>query len=589
MDERTRRLLNSSETIKAFLPLITEGFVQFYGEEERENIEEKFKNLLIFGYCRPEKVKLIINERISKIEYYLKQQFLEKYRKNSRNISKFSKVIFDSKSLKYPDLHNINSYIQYKNGNNSYKKRAVEFLNNFYPQITIENADDYIFNNELSFINKLVDDYQKLLSEFEEKCETLKPYMEYAIKCGKLEDSLKVKYLKLIYDEIKHIFNRKMRKEIEKVLSEKKGYYDILNSHVLLEIIFGEDFGSDSLITSFSEENDEILKINDSSDWRIESIKDDRICYFNKLGFDLGDNYDDYINDPVVIANIPKKKDITKIENIRREFYKKMMTEYYTSTEEYKTICQKVALENFSYYDITRIAISYEDEITCVIPFIKEVNNKRVLYPVLCISMETPLEYLDHTLIHELNHVYEGEYNMDTNYYSFGWVSSNDSDFCVCRIFNEIINELISQEISEILNSLGIYIFNTKENTKIKGSSFYESTLFLVQEFYDLYKKEIIASRKNKNMEVLFDKVGRKNFEELNNLFQIFSEYFNVDNIGELQDDLVNNRNTEKTKIYNKLLDLKDKIMEKMSLYDKKQEFKLYDKEQIVFIKKLKN
>jgi len=203
--------------------------------------------------------------------------------------------------------------------------------------------------------------------------------------------------------------------------------------------------------------------------------------------------------------------------------------------------------------------------------------------------METPLEYLDHTLIHELNHVYEGEYNMDTNYYSFGWVSSNDSDFCVCRIFNEIINELISQEISEILNSLGIYIFNTKENTKIKGSSFYESTLFLVQEFYDLYKKEIIASRKNKNMEVLFDKVGRKNFEELNNLFQIFSEYFNVDNIGELQDDLVNNRNTEKTKIYNKLLDLKDKIMEKMSLYDKKQEFKLYDKEQIVFIKKLKN
>ena len=58
---------------------------------------------------------------------------------------------------------------------------------------------------------------------------------------------------------------------------------------------------------------------------------------------------------------------------------------------------------------------------------------------------------------------------------------------------NEIINELIAQEISQIMSESGQYIFNTKEDKKITGGTSYEKTKFLVKNFYR-YLIEILLS-----------------------------------------------------------------------------------------------
>ena len=60
MNEITHNKLNSTEAITKNLPKIIEAFVTFYGESERENIENKFKNMLVIGYCKPEKIMNII-------------------------------------------------------------------------------------------------------------------------------------------------------------------------------------------------------------------------------------------------------------------------------------------------------------------------------------------------------------------------------------------------------------------------------------------------------------------------------------------------------------------------------------------------
>lgn len=130
-------------------------------------------------------------------------------------------------------------------------------------------------------------------------------------------------------------------------------------------------------------------------------------------------------------------------------------------------------------------------------------------------------------------------------------------------MFNEIINELLAQEISKILSENGLYIFNTKDDKKIKGGSSYERTKVLISVFYDRYKKEIIESRKG-NIQVLFDAVGKENFESLNHLFYEFNESFPEFTYYQLYRDLNAGKETELTNKLKEIIAKRDAILQKM-------------------------
>ena len=136
--------------------------------------------------------------------------------------------------------------------------------------------------------------------------------------------------------------------------------------------------------------------------------------------------------------------------------------------------------------------------------------------------------------------------------------------------FNEIINELIAQEISEIMSQYRQYIFNTKEDKKITGGTSYERTKFLVKNFYETYKKEILESRKDGNIEIIYNAVGKENFEELNQLFHEYNEHFNI-GFGMLQvyEDLENNVKTELTQKFKELVARRNNILAKMEEHNK--------------------
>ena len=87
---------------------------------------------------------------------------------------------------------------------------------------------------------------------------------------------------------------------------------------------------------------------------------------------------------------------------------------------------------------------------------------------------------------------------------------------------NEVINELIAQEITSKMHQQGIYIFD-KPQTIIKSQSDYALANFIIQDFYEKYKMDIIKSR-IEGISHIEAKVGRENFQRLNRLLTKFEE-----------------------------------------------------------------
>ena len=61
------------------------------------------------------------------------------------------------------------------------------------------------------------------------------------------------------------------------------------------------------------------------------------------------------------------------------------------------------------------------------------------------------------------------------------------------KYFNEAINELIAQDISKIMASNNIFVFNDRDNTEYKGSTSYEETNFLkvCDSCHHIYKQRV--------------------------------------------------------------------------------------------------
>jgi len=591
MIEELEKKLNSTETIKKALPKIIEAFVAFYGESERKNIEEKFRNLLIIGYCPPREWERILREDEKKESDELIDKFLNNIKIRGFDKEKLKKVIFANEDLMYKNAHNINYYIEYINGDTFAKERAVSFLKEFYPYVTVNNIDELIFKKEFKKIDILIIQYNEIMKWFKRYLDKVKPYKKYSKNCEKLKDALEFKYLKKYIEGIKEYFSDEEMQKIRKNLNSETSYYGLFVSKSKIRNFISFSFDVPSLIESFSEENERILNSDNYSDWKKDSIKRDRVIYFKNLGYNFGEKYEDYINKPIIMEIYPSKEFMEKITKLREDIYTEMMNEYYTSIEEYQVNRRRIEHEEFLDREDSYNAKCYENNGIFVNPNIKKNGDRYISFPILCISMGMVDEYLDHNLIHELNHVYElSLQKVENDEYQVicGWDESkgkifneaqNDSTKIVSlkeeqdkrnyELFNEIINELLAQEISEIMHSSGVYIFNNEENAKIGGSG-YQKIAFLVKDFYNTYKKEIIESRKNGNIDILFDKIGQENFEMLNELIHVFYDNFKGYEIYQTYNDLKEGMETEKTRIYNDIVSRRDEILSRMREYNEK-------------------
>lgn len=580
MIEYLERRLSPEITLQKYLPQITETFIGYYGEENRRNIEKKFQNILLICTQTPNGLK-------SKL-FSLKKDYSRELIKNFFNKinldyteDNIKKIFGDNEpAFDYPSLLPIEKYLKIINDEdmpiylkNSFLRDIKPLITLFYP--SVEDIDTFVKTNELAKLNKICDIYREILNEYNSLKKEIKPYTDYLNECKKIKKNLKRKYTLELVQKFQEYFSNEEIKNFK-----EKGY---LSGKILLYL--GYTLETPSMVEAFSTESQKIIDDPKSISWQATSIMNDRIKFFKDMGLDLGDKYQNYQDNPKCRKLIPSQDLIKEIRDTKEDLEMRMYNEYFTSISEYTNTRNKIDTLNLHLKDDGYNAGTFMYAGTYVTPNVKWENGSFIPFSLVNINFDNIDDFMDKRIIHELNHVYEldllGVDETGANY-TCGWekfhesVDSEDELWPLYEtnekrkyeLFNEIINELIAQEITEQMHDKGIYIFCDQIHAKIKGGTRYESTRFLVQEFYEEFKPEILASRHG-DMHYIFNACGEENFNKLNELFHLFKDKWPGLKTMRLYEDLQNKIDNESTKTFYEIINKRDEILTSMIEYRK--------------------
>ena len=338
----------------------------------------------------------------------------------------------------------------------------------------------------------------------------------------------------------------------------------------------------------FNKESEDLLNNEETSSWKKEEIKNSRIKYFQNQGLNLGFDYDSYLNYHEIDKYYPNPKLISTVTKVKQELKKRLAKKQFELTpvyKEYFDYLQSFNIKTIDYF--SEDLLFYTEELgyklfdviaigTYVSPVI---TSKNKLHSLLYFDLNTTKSYQDQFFLHELNHIIESNLLSvnDNNYVvktGFDYLTidlkeqeDGDEERREFEYLNEVINELFSQEIHEKMNDAGIYIFNSKDDTKIQGGTAYETVRNLIINFYNYYKEDIKEARLNFDMTNFFNKVGKDNLIALNNLVVTFFDNFGGFAYYSLIQELRNGEETERTILYKKLLQESKDILNRMKNY----------------------
>lgn len=640
--------LNADRTLQENISKYIDVFVDFYGEDKRDEIERKFNNATFIGYLSPERQQVeltkLIKEKSKELEskvleynetsleskdlfdtydYSLKiyqpinnyQNFIELYKlgKEGRkekyiedtynDIKKYLNEltkeeylkIIETKVLpeKYQNIpywlkNNIQYTTNLQNVEENYEKsfnKASSLIRKIIPRCTLDNFD--INNEEIEKLDKVIEKYKETLKEYENfEKENIEYFNEMQVNKD-LEMSLREKYYKEFLKENIDLIKEDDRKGVIEYLNDSKKSY-LMNYSV--SRLLGSSIQSESILESFYEEQEDILNNEETSTFIKNNIIENRIKYFNNIGINLGNNYNLYLENEDVKSNWPTKERLEKFRETKNKLINNFMKEYYLNTVSHKRLRQVVDSKNLLNKDDGLDQTMYNSSLgkTCVATNLKEIDGKLKAAPLVMISFGGFDGALDHDIIHELNHLYELSLESVINnkaVYLCGWDICEDdivgevNDYIDItkeepkrsyELFNEIINEVIAQEIEEKMHEKGIHILDSSRNSKVKGNTSYEASFFIIKDFYKEFRDEIIKSRSNGNIKEILDVVGEKNFNDLNDLFDIYFENLSGLKKMQLLDDIKNNRTTNLTIKYYEIVDKSKEIMERMREESKK-------------------
>lgn len=647
MIEEYENLLNCREHLKKNIERIKEAFIKFYGEERREEIEEKFAKAIFVAYRSPDstsrylkRIGEIYSHKIEDREYEkvdttlskrdifgyydmsskelmpLKKyyDFLKLYEMGPEGrVEKFKKESFESAKKYLPDFtmeeyeemiktqtipkkydyirpwlrDNLKYYIDLNNAENSYERafnNIKELLEKIHPDITRDNFSYFSDHKDIIALTSLAEQLPEMLSEYEARMRKYDSYRREDEYNKELKESLQNKYFLKFIDENRDLLREEDLESVEVFRRDSTKKYNLTS---YTNYIFGYSLSSNHPLEAFTEESDKALEREDESDWKKESIKEERIKYFKRNGIDLGNDYSLYIQNEEVKRIWPSKERVVRFIESRDRLQNEFNNEYYTNTQAHKEVREEIDSHHLlDKEDSFNAALYTRSSGTFVNPNIVKKNKKYDLLSLVAVCCDNNSGEIDHNIVHELNHLFElCLKKVRGNHYEVicGWddidgyinqderkpvdTLKEDKRKRSYELFNEIINEIIAQEICEILTKEHFHIFDTEENARTKHTTSYEDTFFLVKDFYQEFKKEIIESRTNGNIEIIWNRVGKENFDALNELFHIYNEHFAGFKKYTLIDSLKKNEDTKQTRLYYELLEKRDKILDKMRKY----------------------
>ena len=487
--------LNADRTLQENISKYIDVFVDFYGEDKRDEIERKFNNATFVGYLSPERQQVeltkLIKEKSKELEskvleynetsldskdlfdtydYSLKisqpinnyQNFIELYKlgKEGRkekyieytynDIKKYLNEltkeeylkIIETKVLpeKYQNIpywlkNNIQYTTNLQNIEENYEKsfnKASSLIRKIIPRCTLDNFD--INNEEIEKLDKVIEKYKETLKEYENfEKENIEYFNEMQVNKD-LEISLREKYYKEFLKENIDLIKEDDRQGVIEYLNDSKKSY-LMNYSV--RRLLGSSIQSESILESFYEEQEDILNNEETSTFIKNSIIENRIKYFNNIGINLGNNYNLYLENEDVKSNWPTKERLEKFRATKNKLINNFMKEYYLNTVSHKRLRQVVDGKNLLNKDDGLDQTMYNSSLgkTCVATNLKEIDGKLEAAPLVMISFGGFDGALDHDIIHELNHLYELSLESVINnkaVYLCGW------DICEDDIVGEV-------------------------------------------------------------------------------------------------------------------------------------------------------
>lgn len=602
--EQLTSLLECNKIFNEHIKDYIEVLVDYYGEEQRTYIEEKFNQVIFVGYIsetqleniisaiEEEKSDILYNEIVNGLNIdkkllfgedasfvYMKNHPIHKYQSyyeeyilnDDEKREKYCHVYYEMlcSKLSLSGIKETISYEEYKelietrtipekfkntsdeikqmmlsfsdidsiekDGKKMYEDKKIEAVNilkKIYPDITIENLEEK--TTELTELNELLPKYKRAYEEYTQFMSNYKKYYDIIKHNKELEKALTQKYTRQllleVIDDLPETFYKEIKNYTEEANNSNKLSYQLIN-------IIGY-LNTPGLLEYFTSDISEKLRSEKTAEWVKEFIIENRIKYFKSIGIDLGDDYNNYLKGNIPWPEEQKADDfIAKKQKIANDYN----IEYYSQCYPQNEIIEEMKNRGFMDIDLAGLASIYMSNMTSFTPNIIRDGQEYKPTGIVFINFNIyVLKYIDNIILHELNHLYEMELidvNENDNTYTFteGWeiikeyISSEkkqiimDPEIREYELLSEIINEKITQEMCKRMVDRGVQILGLISEESYKNNTSYEETNYLINDFFETYKKIIIASRKN--MQVIYDEIGEENFKALNKLFDIHNEH----------------------------------------------------------------
>lgn len=559
--------------IQEKMPQIIDAFVQFYGEDYREYITKRLINLDIHLFAELDSVLSFQFTRKEKFLKELAKEYLKRIEiePTNENIKKFfeSSSTFDYTSIDYIYRYLENSFV-----NEAQKDMAEYHFTELLKKLGIEKGSI----EEKNLTDKIIKQatFFKLLKEEEN---------EYIARN------------QVIYDQIQRYKEQKKgltRTANIEFLEEFKGLLTQHDKELLEQMKMGEEISMSKLnaydvlislscvyktyIDSFSSMEEETLK--HGNDFQKSMVKKNRIEYFKKLGIDLGEDYELYARDELCRNLAPTPELVDRIIKKRKQLEIRIEEDCIKESPEFISINERLKEMNFAIPEKFLPSTMREGGTYVTNTYILE-NGEPKLKPQLFVCYTKLPDFSDVLFAHELNHVIDLHIldSDEENVYflcGFDRLVSNKNELQdeetpiseqpkrEFELFNEVINHLIAEDVTRIMHNNNIYPFGNEEKARIEGAASYSFGNLILRKFYETYRQEIIDSRLNGDMEILFATVGKENFMALNSKL---NELFELNRYTLLL-DLNEKRDSETVHKYLKIKKESEEIYEQMKNYN---------------------
>ena len=542
MDEIYKNYINAKDYLREQLPVFTESFVRYYGEQEREYIEDKFSHCIIYPFMDPIDIDMILTELYGDIDEDFACEFLEKlgieveigdftyFSINLRNISSLMKY-FNEEELIDSDIENI-----------------VSFLQTAFDDEETIIFEDIIEKHHISKWKEVFLEHEQDLENYIDMLEKIKePYQEvqdYVDKHKELLRAIEINYNFQLIQEFAYLLSPEEQEYLQSLLEKEEITDEELEGH--FNDIAGDKISLCGNIETFATDIEEQINNNMLTAGTIAELKLLRIQYFINHGINHGYDYEAYENDAECQKLIPSQETIDKITSRRNYLTALARHEYYQQSFPYQDLYQE--LESSGIKTNQDIAAIMETKTTCTIPAIKTATGEG--YPIVLIDLYPIIGGADHIITHELNHVlgfhileYDGKIKAKVGLDILDEHIDAENDR-KREILDEVLNERISVDISKDMEENGIYILTDKEayDAPTIAYSFYFP---LIESIYQKYKSDLIESRQAESFEICDNCFGMTNIDALASVFEVAFNYVNEKYHGlECYQDLKNQERT---------------------------------------------